>query len=153
VSSTTPTHHASCARLCSTRISVLARCSTLADILTLVWIYRYVLGQAGLVVSLLMLVIAYAVVFLTVLSISAISTNGVVKGGGAYYMISRSLGPEFGGAIGIVFYFANIFASGLYSKGPLCSLPQPRLVLRCEFGVLPRQTQVTLTRARDKCVW
>eukprot|EP00041_Stephanoeca_diplocostata_P016824 m.333051 g.333051 ORF g.333051 m.333051 type:complete len:884 (+) comp20501_c0_seq2:148-2799(+) len=77
----------------------------------------YVLSQVGLILSLGLLVIAYFVVTLTILSISAISTNGVIRGGGAYYMISRTLGPEFGGAIGIIFYFANIFASGLYVVG------------------------------------
>ena len=80
---------------------------------------RYVLGQAGLILSLVLLCVAYAIVFLTALSVAAISTNGVVRGGGAYFMISRSLGPEFGGAIGVVFYFANVFASGLY--GACCS--------------------------------
>ena len=74
----------------------------------------YILGQEGLIVTLVMLTVAYTIVVLTILSISAISTNGLVRGGGAYYMISRSLGPEFGGAIGIIFFFANIFACGLY---------------------------------------
>ena len=49
------------------------------------------LGLASVIVLLSMLV-----TILTTLSMSAICTNGEVKGGGAYYLISRSLGPEFG---------------------------------------------------------
>ena len=45
---------------------------------------------------------------------SAVCTNGQIKGGGIYYMISRSLGPEFGGAIGIMFTLANSIAGNIY---------------------------------------
>ena len=48
---------------------------------------------------------------------SAICTNGIVKGGGAYFLISRSLGPEFGGAIGLIFSLANAVAVSMYTVG------------------------------------
>lgn len=51
------------------------------------------------------------------MSLSAIATNGTVRGGGAYYLISRSLGPEFGGSIGLVFYLGTVFNTGMNAVG------------------------------------
>jgi solute carrier family 12 (potassium/chloride transporters), member 9 len=56
-----------------------------------------------------MLIAAYAINLVTTFSLSAIASNGTVRGGGAYYLISRSLGPEFGGSIGVVFYLGFAF--------------------------------------------
>ncbi|MCJ1470091.1 hypothetical protein MMC07_008736 [Pseudocyphellaria aurata] len=64
-----------------------------------------------------MLIVSYIINLVTTLSISAIATNGTVRGGGAYYLISRSLGPEFGGSIGIVFYLGFVFNTGMNAVG------------------------------------
>ena len=64
-----------------------------------------------------LLLAAYCIDLLTVLSLSAIASNGEVKGGGAYYMISRSLGPEFGGSIGILFYLAQALNTAMNVVG------------------------------------
>ncbi|KAA8575195.1 hypothetical protein EYC84_004392 [Monilinia fructicola] len=64
-----------------------------------------------------MLVASYMINFITTFSLSAIASNGTVRGGGAYYLISRSLGPEFGGSIGLVFYLGFVFNTGMNAVG------------------------------------
>lgn len=50
---------------------------------------------------------------------SAIATNGKIRTGGVYYMISRSLGPSSGGAIGILYYLAITFSSAISILGAI----------------------------------
>ena len=52
----------------------------------------WVVGQAGIVESLAIITLANIVTLITSISMSAVSTNGKIKGGGIYYMLSRSLG-------------------------------------------------------------
>jgi solute carrier family 12 sodium/potassium/chloride transporter 2 len=77
----------------------------------------WVVGQAGILQAILIVLLATVVTVITALSMSAISTNGQIKGGGTYYMISRTLGPEFGGAIGVIFAFANAMGIALHTVG------------------------------------
>ena len=77
----------------------------------------YVVGNAGLGYALLILFLANSISILTSVSLSAIATNLKVKGGGDYYVISRTLGHEFGGAIGIVVFLAQSVSIAFYCLG------------------------------------
>ncbi len=79
--------------------------------------FGWVVGNVGLLGTLIIVTLSTSITFLTALSISAIATDRVVRGGGAYYMISRSLGIESGGAVGIPLYFAQALSVALYTLG------------------------------------
>jgi amino acid transporter len=76
-----------------------------------------VVGAAGLQRTLVVIAVANLVSLLTALSVAAISTNLRVKAGGDYYLISRTLGLSFGGAIGVVVFLAQAVSIGFYCIG------------------------------------
>jgi len=77
----------------------------------------YVVGQAGIWQALFILALAKSITTLTTLSLSAIATNTEVRTGGVYYMISRTLGPDFGGSIGLTLYVSQAVSIAFYVIG------------------------------------
>ena len=77
----------------------------------------YVVGSVGLAQALLILVLSTLVSILTSISLAVVATNMRVGGGGEYYIISRTLGIEFGGAVGVVLYLAISVSIAFYSIG------------------------------------
>jgi solute carrier family 12 (sodium/potassium/chloride transporter), member 2 len=78
---------------------------------------NYVVGVAGVLGALAILLVAESITIASGLSISAISTNTPVKGGGAYFLISRSLGPGFGSSIGVTLFIAQALSVPFYILG------------------------------------
>ena len=78
---------------------------------------EYVTGQAGLWGALAIVMMGNAISLLTGLSLSAIATNMTVRAGGNYYIISRSLGLEIGGAIGIPLFLSQAISVAFYVIG------------------------------------
>ncbi len=77
----------------------------------------WVVGESGLINALIIISLANVISFLTGLSLSAVATSMQVKAGGKYYMISRSLGLEIGGAIGIPLYLSQAISVAFYIIG------------------------------------
>ncbi len=79
--------------------------------------FGWVVGNVGLIGTLIIVTLSVSITFLTALSVAAIATDQQVRAGGAYYMISRSLGVEAGGAIGIPLFIALALSVALYTVG------------------------------------
>ena len=105
--------------------------------------FGWVLGQAGLTGTLIIVTIATGITFLTGLSISQIATDQRVRAGGAYYMVSRALGVEIGGAIGIPLYLAQALSVALYTIGFAESVAHVFPVLDARFVGLVTTVLVT----------
>ncbi len=92
---------------------------TLLTILGVIMYLRegWVVGNAGVLGALGIIALACAITFFTALSMSSITTNIRIGAGGAFSIISQSLGLEAGGAIGIPLYFAQALAVAMYVFG------------------------------------
>ncbi len=102
----------------------------------------WVVGNLGLTGTIFIVLIASSITFITGLSASAIATNIKVGVGGEYYMISHSLGLEFGGAIGIPLYLCRALSLTFYSFGLAEGFA---LMFSSLMGPLPPHTVPILT--------
>lgn len=105
---------------------------------------NFVIGQAGVIGALSILVIAKCITLSTSLSLAAISTNIRMRGGGSYFIISRVLGVEFGGAIGIALFFALALSVPFYILGFAEALVRSYPVLVPHFQLITLTTAVML---------
>jgi len=92
------------------------------DVLTILGVIMYlrfgwVVGNAGFLGAIIIIVLAKSITLCTALSMSSITTNIRIGSGGAYSIISKSLGLEAGGSIGIPFYISQTLSAAFYIIG------------------------------------
>lgn len=92
------------------------------DVLTILGVIMYlrlgwVVGNAGFLGAVIIILLAKSITICTGLSMSSITTNIKIGAGGAYSIISKSLGLEAGGSIGIPLYIAQTLSAALYIIG------------------------------------
>ena len=99
-------------------IGVFVPCMSIVSVVLFLRL-GWAVGQAGVMGTLAMFAIGGLISILTDLSLSAIATKGRVAGGGMYHLLSKAIGPEVGGSIGMVFAAANVCGVAFYMQG-LC---------------------------------
>ena len=77
----------------------------------------WVVGNAGLLGAIIIILLAKSITICTGLSMSSITTNIKIGAGGAYSIIAKSLGLETGGSVGIPFYISQTLSAALYIIG------------------------------------
>ena len=92
------------------------------SILTILGVIMYmrlgwVVGNAGLIGAIIIIVIAHVIAVTTGLSVSSVATDKKIGAGGIYYVLSRSMGIPIGGSIGIALYVGTAFSIALYLIG------------------------------------
>ncbi len=92
------------------------------SILTILGVIMYlrfpaIIGQAGLINTIGIIVIAHIISITTSLSVASLSTDKPVQNGGTYFMISRSLGLPIGGTLGLALFVGLSFSVSLYLIG------------------------------------
>jgi len=92
------------------------------SILTILGVIMYmrlgwVVGNAGLLGAIIIIVLAHVIAVTTGLSVSSVATDKKIGAGGIYYVLSRSMGIPIGGSIGIAIYVGTALSIALYLIG------------------------------------
>lgn len=84
----------------------------------------WITGHIGLPKMTLIIMMSSSILFLTGLSMTSIVTNMKMGSGGSYYIISRSLGVEFGSAIGLLLTLSQLTTIAVCVSGFALSLQE-----------------------------
>lgn len=84
----------------------------------------WILGHVGIANMFTILILSSGVLFVTALSLSSIVSNMKIGSGGAYYIISRILGVEFGSAIGILLCLTQLASVAVCVSGFALSIKE-----------------------------
>jgi len=76
--------------------------------------FGYAVAHVGFLGVMGLIIIGHLVTFPTAMAVAEIATNQRVRGGGAYYIISRSFGLNIGAAIGIALYLSQAISIAFY---------------------------------------
>ena len=92
------------------------------SILTILGVIMYmrlgwVVGNAGILGAIIIIVIAHVIAVTTGLSVSSVATDKKIGAGGIYYVLSRSMGIPIGGSIGIAIFVGTALSIALYLIG------------------------------------
>jgi len=92
------------------------------SILTILGVIMYlrlpwIIGHGGLYLTIGIIIAAHLISVTTGLSVSSIATDKKVEAGGAYYIVSRSMGLSMGGTLGIALFVGLSFSISLYIIG------------------------------------
>lgn len=92
------------------------------SVLTILGVIMYmrlgwVVGNAGLIGAIVIIIIAHVIAVTTGLSVSSVATDKKIGAGGIYYVLSRSMGIPIGGSIGIALFVGTAFSIALYLIG------------------------------------
>eukprot|EP00985_Skeletonema_marinoi_P031013 scaffold35477_cov143-Skeletonema_marinoi.AAC.2 len=109
----------------------------------------HITSQAGIVYTTLLLLISTASTILTWSSLSAIVTNGDIKSGGPYYIISRTLGVDIGCSLGLLYYIGNTLSGSLFVLGAVEAVQHSIRAYYARWGygfsghIFPYDVQIT----------
>lgn len=102
-----------------TIVGVLSPC--FVNIVNIIYFARlpFVVGTAGGFPTLLGFILSTILVTISIFSLSAMATNGEIESGGSYYILSRTIGPEIGGACGFCLAFGSLMGAAQANIGLL----------------------------------
>ena len=106
--------------------------------------FGYAVAHAGMLGTVLIILIGHMITIPTAMAIAEIATNLKVEGGGEYFIISRSFGTIIGGTIGIALYFSQAISVAFYMIAFSEAFTPLFGYVQQQFGFIPQTWMISI---------